>query len=323
MKFAATLLAGLGLAHAAIPAAELRQSQFTSWVKEHNKQYSTEEFFSKFSQFAANMEHIEQHNDSGAGWTMAMNAYGDLSADEFKAKYMGYKQVRSEFIRSLNYAPIDENFDAPDSVDWRTKGAVTPVKDQGQCGSCWAFSTIGSTEGAYQLAGNDLTQFSEQQLVDCATPEGNQGCNGGLMDYGFEFIIKNGGSCKEDDYSYTAKDGTCKKSCSAVKSITGYKDVTAGSEKALKQAVAGAPVSIAIEADQSAFQFYSGGVMDGKCGKQLDHGVLLVGYGTDSGQDYWLVKNSWGKSWGESGYIRLSQGKDQCGIADAASYPTM
>jgi cathepsin L len=322
MKTAAFLATTAVMAQAAIPATELRQTQFTEFVKQYNKQYSTTEFFSKFQTFSDNMQHIEEHNASGASWTMAMNEFGDMTADEFKAKYMGYKQVRSDFMRSLNTAPVDPNFEPAASVDWRTKGAVTPVKDQGQCGSCWAFSTTGSIEGAYELAGNSLTSFSEQQLVDCAGSQGNQGCNGGLMDYGFEYVIKNGGLCKESDYSYTARDGTCKTSCSVVKSISGYKDVAQGSETALMQAVNSQPVSIAVEADQSSFQFYSGGVMDGTCGKQLDHGVLLVGYGTD-GKDYWLVKNSWGASWGESGYIRLVRGKDQCGLADSASYPTM
>jgi C1A family cysteine protease len=141
------------------------------------------------------------------------------------------------------------------------------------------------------------------------------------MDNAFEYIINNGGLASEADYSYAGSDGTCKV-MDSVTTIKGYKDVSAGSETDLKDAVNQQPVAIAIEADQPGFQFYSGGVFNGRCGKNLDHGVLLVGYGTDNGTDYWLVKNSWGESWGDAGYIKLVQGKDQCGIADSASYAT-
>jgi len=209
-------------------------------------------------------------------------------------------------------------------MDWRKKGAVTPVKDQGQCGSCWAFSTTGSTEGAHQIATGKLVGLSEQQLVDCSSAQGNQGCNGGLMDQAFQYIISNPGIASEEAYPYTAQDGTCNTAAKSVTMITGYTDVTSGDEGALMKAVNVGPVSVAIEADQSCFQFYSGGVLnDPTCGTQLDHGVLAVGYGTLSGQDYWIVKNSWGTSWGvESGYVFIAKGIDECGIATENSYPT-
>jgi len=166
-----------------------------------------------------------------------------------------------------------------------------------------------------------LTSISEQQLVDCSRKQGNQGCNGGLMDYGFQYIITNKGITTEAAYPYTATGpNTCKKATSA-STISSFKDVPAGDETSLLAAVAKQPVSIAIEADQSAFQLYSGGVFTAACGTNLDHGVLAVGYGTDAGKDYWIVKNSWGASWGEAGYIRLVRGKNQCGLANAASYP--
>jgi len=324
MKFTLAFLATLGLTANALPTNTEAQSQFVDWVKTHEKQYTSDEFFSKFSTYQANVEKIEEHNKSGASYTMAMNKFGDLTGDEFQAKFTsGFAPVRNDFIRSLNAPVADPNFVPADAKDWRTKGAVTAVKDQGNCGSCWAFSTTGSTESAIAVSGGALVSLSEQELVDCAGAQGNMGCNGGLMDYGFEFIIKNG-ICSEADYPYTAADGTCtKENCDSVASISSYKDVTSGSEAALMEAINKQPVSIAIEADQSSFQFYKSGVMSDACGDALDHGVLLVGYGTDAGADYWLVKNSWGASWGEAGYIRLARDINQCGLSNAASYPSV
>jgi C1A family cysteine protease len=304
-------------------SATAMQQAFTQFTKDYNKQYEVAEVFKRFEIFQQNMQMIQEHNAKGEDWTMAMNEHGDLTWEEFSVQFKGFKGVRSSYLRSQNlHQPVKgETF--ADSLDWNSKGAVTPVKNQGQCGSCWAFSTTGSVEGAHQIATGKLVSLAEQQLVDCAGAEGNQGCNGGLMDNGFEYIIKNGGITEESNYQYTARDGTCKKTVSKDVQISGYKDVQQGSESDLMSAVQKGPVSIAIEADQSGFQFYSGGVFSGTCGKQLDHGVLLTGYGTDSGKDYWMVKNSWGASWGANGYIMLVRGKDQCGLADAASYPTV
>merc|ERR1711871_675281 len=169
-------------------------------------------------------------------------------------------------------------------------------------------STTGSTEGAHQIKTGKLVSLSEQQLVDCSKAEGNNGCNGGLMDYGFEYIVKNKGITTESSYPYTAQDGICKTDVQSAVQITRHQDVASADENALAAAVSKGPVSVAIEADQSGFQFYSGGVFSGNCGTQLDHGVLAVGYGTQGGKDYWKVKNSWGATWGDSGYILMAKG---------------
>lgn len=254
---------------------------------------------------------------------MAMNEHGDLTWEEFHSKFTGYTPNNNSYLRSKNLHEAPKNEVLADTVDWRQKGAVTAVKNQGQCGSCWAFSTTGSVEGAHQIATGKLVSLSEQQLVDCSAAEGNMGCRGGLMDNGFEYIIKNGGITTEANYPYAEKQGQCDKTVSKDVQISGYKDVPVGDEDSLMSAVAKGPVSIAIEADQMGFQFYHKGVFAGNCGKKLDHGVLLVGYGSENDQDYWLVKNSWGATWGDSGYIKLVRGKDQCGLADSASYPTV
>merc|ERR1712161_182264 len=209
------------------------------------------------------------------------------------------------------------------TVNWITKGAVTPVKNQGQCGSCWAFSTTGGTEGAWSGATGKLVSLSEQQLVDCS--KANNGCGGGLMDAGFAYQ-GTVNVASEASYAYTAKDGSCKTSFSTAipkGGVSGHKDVN-GETNLLDAVTTVGPVSVAIQADQASFQNYASGVLTGTCGTQLDHGVLAVGFGTLSGTEYWKVKNSWGGSWGQSGYILIERGTNKCGIASGPpSYPTV
>jgi cathepsin L len=315
MKVVAILLVGL-VAVSAFSESEY-QFLFTRWVEQHGKTYEHEQFFGHYNTFKANLDFIVEHNSFNRSYTLAMNKFGDLTSEQMKGTYCGYV-ARERNEETVVFSGIPEA-----SIDWIAKGAVTPVKDQGQCGSCWAFSATGAIEGACQIKTGTLVSVAEQQLVDCAGSEGNQGCNGGLMDYAFEWVIKNGGIAAEGDYPYTARDGSCKSGKTSVSKITAYKDVPARNEGALLTATNLGPVSIAVEADKSVFQFYHDGVLDNPaCGTSLDHGILVTGYDTDaaSGKDFWNVKNSWGSSWGKNGYIKLVRNKNQCGISLAASY---
>jgi len=307
----------LGAAAATALVEDASQQAFFRFVKDYNKQYPTEEVFDRFNTFKANLEMITAHNNGSSGWKMGINQFADLTTAEFKA-YLGLKPRDNAYIRSQNVEQLSGV--VSNDIDWVSKGAVTPVKDQAQCGSCWAFSTTGSVEGAVFVNSGRLTSVSEQQLVDCAGSSGNQGCNGGLMDDAFNWIVSHHGIGSEASYPYTARDGTCR-DVPSVSTISGYKDVTQGSEADLMTVLNQQPVSIAIEADQSSFQFYKSGVFTGPCGQQLDHGVLLVGSGTDGGQQYWRVKNSWGPSWGDQGFIRMIRGSNMCGLSNMASYP--
>jgi len=315
------LLVVLAVANAAVFKEEEYQFLFSKFMEQYSKVYTEDSFFYRYTVFKANLDKIYLSNQQGHSYELGMNAMGDMSFEEFKAVKLGYKHVEKPFARKV-MAPHANKTAAPKTVDWRTKNAVTPVKDQGQCGSCWAFSATGSMEGAVAIASGQLISLSEQQLVDCSGAYGNQGCEGGLMDSAFEYVIANGGLTKESNYAYTAKNGKCNsaKAKAVASTIGGYVDVS-NSDTALVNAVAIGPVSVAIEADQACFQFYKSGVLDDpSCGTQLDHGVLAVGY--DTTQKYWIVKNSWGTSWGMSGYVLIAQGMDECGINMAPSYPT-
>lgn len=303
--------------------------QFTNFQERFSKRYETlAELESRFEIFRANLRNIILHNlDLTQNFTMAINQFTDLTPQEFKDQYVGglKSEVGSYGCKTFSSSASG----APASIDWRSKGAVTSVKDQGQCGSCWTFSATGAVEGAWAISTGKLVDLSEQELVDCATglSYGSHGCNGGQMEGAFKYIIANG-QCSLASYAYTAKDGSCQK-CSAVAHISSCSDVKPNDQVSLKAAVAQQPVAIAIEADTRYFQSYSSGILtSSSCGTNLDHGVLIVGYGTENGQDYWLVKNSWGTSWGDKGYVKIARSSSTndagiCGIAMDPSFPTV
>jgi len=303
-------------------------ADFDAYTQKFVKVYnSNDEYTTRKAIYEENMKFIESENAKGNTWTLGETRFTDLTNEEYKTLYVrGYKQILPEVLgQELPYLGEHETTQSSGSVDWTTKGAVTPVKDQGQCGSCWSFSTTGGLEGAWEIATGSLTSMSEQQFVDC--DKSSMGCNGGNMNTAFKWAEKQT-VATETSYPYTARDGTCKSSYQTAipkGGVTGYKSVGSLFSKAtvasLESAIDKNPVSIAIEADQSSFQHYTGGVLSSGCGTSLDHGVLAVGYNTAQG--YWLVKNSWGASWGDNGYIKLSQTGNVCGILNQPVYPVV
>jgi C1A family cysteine protease len=304
-------------------------SEFAHYQNRFNKKYENmDELQTRFQIFRHNLREIIIHNlDQTQNFTMGVNQFTDLTPDEFKNQWVGglKTEVGSYGCKTFTSGASG----APASVDWINKGAVTSVKDQGQCGSCWTFSATGAIEGAWAISKGQLVDLSEQELVDCATgiSYGSHGCNGGQMEGAFKFVIENG-QCSLSSYPYTAKDGTCQK-CSAVAHITSCYDVKPNDQVSMKAAVAQQPVAVAIEADTRYFQSYSSGILtSSSCGTTLDHGVLTVGYGEENGQKYWLVKNSWGTTWGDKGYVKIARTESTndpgiCGIAMDPSFPTV
>ena len=303
-------------------------TEWEMWKMEHGKSYASndEEIF-RHTIFEANKKYVDEHNANAARWgyTLATNKFADMDAAEFSRIYNGYlgHEKRSNFTRKF----VPTTNDIPTTMDWREKGAVTGVKNQGQCGSCWSFSATGSLEGQHFIKTGTLVSLSEQQLVDCSTSYGNHGCQGGLMDYAFKYIKENGGDDTEASYPYKAENGKCQFNPSTVGATdSGYVDIPSKDCDALKNACGSiGPISVAMDASHMSFQLYHSGVYEPLiCSStNLDHGVLVVGYGTEDGKDYFLVKNSWGTTWGIQGYFKIINKNNKCGLCTDASYPTV
>jgi C1A family cysteine protease len=300
-------------------------ASFAAWQVQHGKNYSSpsEKNF-RLSAFYKNYLMITATNLSATTYKLALNKFSDLTKEEFLTKHTGLRFQNK--IRDEKVLPT-QNLGQAVNKNWITDGAVNPIKDQGQCGSCWAFSAIAATEAAYKISKGTLYNLSEQQLVDCSGSFGNFGCNGGWMDYAFQYLQTNKAE-QGSDYPYTATDQACQYNQALGKfSTTGFFDVPVNDGSQLTSAVAQKVVSVAIDA--YGIMSYTSGIFNGPCGVQLNHGVAAVGYGTDSasGTLYWIVRNSWGTGWGEQGYFRmvrdLGQGPGMCGIHMASSYPNV
>jgi len=301
------------------------QLAFVNWMRTHSKSYGHEEFRIKYETFKSNLDFINNHNANPDNHRVALNKFADLSSSEFAAIYNGFKMPTT--IDNTQPMIVESEVALPDSKDWRKSGAVTNIKNQGQCGSCWSFSTTGSVEGCHQLATGTLTSLSEKNLMDCSWKDGNQGCNGGLMTSAMKYIVDNGGIDTESSYPYSpVSSHNCRYSASNKGStLSTYTNVQSGSETSLQNSVNKGPTSVAIDASHSSFQFYSSGVYyEPSCSaSRLDHGVLSIGWGVDGSKDYWIVKNSWGTDWGQEGYIWMSRNRNNnCGIATMATLPS-
>ena len=288
-------------------------NKYVDYLKHFQKDFNYDNFLT----FKKNVKMIEKHNAEN-------NSY-DLEINHLSDQVISFTNILYQ-PSNTTYQGETFNTTLPVSIDWREKDIITNVKNQGHCGSCWSFSATGAIEAVHALSTGNLLNISEQQLIDCSDTYGNQGCNGGSMDNAFKYVIDNG-LCSENEYPYIGESGECQ-TCKSVVNISDYKDVIPNDEGILKKVVHQQPVSVAIQANLPSFQAYKSGIYsDPSCGKQLDHGVLIVGYGHDlfHNMDYWIVKNSWGPHWGEKGYIRIQRNIDQdsglCGIAMQPSIP--
>ena len=303
--------------------------QFNLWRIKYNKTYEHKiNLTDQFSAWRMNRDFINEHNENHTDYVLELNYFADLHHPQWLRR-KDSNRVMAEHTKKHKITPIDDKFYnvvLPNSMDWRDKDIVTPIKNQQQCGSCWAFSAVGSMEGQHALKTGNLVSLSESQIVDCDVNGSDAGCSGGFMDGAFKYVIAQGGIDTEESYPYDPQDDPCIFNKSNIgATFSGYKDVKGG-ELGLKKAVADiGPISVAIDASSSQFQFYKKGVYyDSTCSSSmLDHGVLVVGYGsTLNGTDYWIVKNSWGPNWGDKGYIYMSRNRDNnCGIATDPSYP--
>jgi C1A family cysteine protease len=286
------------------------QNQFIQFIATFAKKYESNiELFKRYNIFKDNLDFISQENSKNFTYSLGVNEFTDLSHEEFVSTYVGKltNNVQELPVLQESVAPV------PNDVDWRSQGAVNAIKNQGQCGSCWAFAAVAAIEGANKVGGRGLPNLSEQQLVDCSGSAGNHGCGGGLPSNAINWVSRNGGLCSESGYPYTARDGRCTTTCSKSASTSGANGV-GRSDSGLVAAINSRPVAVAIEASGRAFQSYKSGTFTGPCGQNLDHAVTAVGY---TGSAY-IVRNSWGSSWGQGGYIMMARPANTCGIQNMA-----
>jgi len=309
------VLLGVVLASALTP-----REQFIEFQHKYSKVYAADEFLLRYDVFRDNLKRIDEMNAGLASPVFGVTKFMDLSPVEFKDLYLMKKPVNTQHLRAEKPAPQVYNNPIPSSFDWRNKGAVTPVYNQGQCGSCWAFSTTENIESMWFLAGNSMTELAMQQIVDCDTSD--DGCGGGDPPTAYQYVISAGGMEPLSDYPYTAEDGNCNFQASeVVAKISSWQYATQSNDEAAMASflVANGPLSICVDA--SSWQYYSSGIiMQGSCGQSLDHCVQATGYATDSsGTPYWIVRNSWGSDWGLNGYLYVERGDNVCGISDEAT----
>jgi len=308
-------------------AAQLSNQQyqflFTKYVEQYQKSYQTNDFFGKFETFKSNLDIIVAHNAKNLPYKLAVNQFADMSASEFAATMTGLNtNLAMPYAMEQLNAPVVGLTAEP--IDWVAKGKVNAVKNQASCGSCWAFASTAPLESRYSIEKGSLYDLSEQQLVDCSGSTGNNGCNGGLMSNAYEYLKKAGGSCLSVDYPYTAKDESCKTTCAAKVEVTGYKTV-ATNDDAHIEALQSGPVAVALAASSSAFQFYSSGILTACTDRSINHGVTMVAYGVEGNTEYYTIRNSWGASWGDAGYIKIAARNKLCGLTTSTfdAYPLL
>lgn len=294
------------------------ERKFVQWMRINNNFYTGDEYYLRLGIFLSNARYCQEYNrKKGLTFRLGLNKFSCHTPAEYKS-ILGARKVQNKDIRSSISTKIT---DIPDSFDWRDKGVVNPIKDQADCGSCWAFSAISTSESAYSIATGVLYQFSEQDLIDCSPLFG---CSGGWPTDALSFImeVQYGQFMTEQDYPYRALDCACQLDYSKlVGKITSIQKVSEGDENDLKEKVATYGVaSVCIAAGNTPFMSYAGGILDNdSCSDEIDHAVAVIGYGSENEVDYWIVRNSWGTSWGEDGYVRMVRNKNnQCSIASVA-----